>query len=720
MSKLEDYTLADLVRKYKHVIGNDFANFLLKSGCDSTTEKYIQTYIDRANKVGPKSISRTRIMDEFYDDICNQYELSKRNTNNSSKSSFLARVYRSYAYYMKKEELEELRELLLQEKDYNVYKFAENETKSIDDRYLILTNEPKKRLGKLKDNKSKQLIAFVLKLCIESEALGFIVDEKYPGLGPIIEDIIEKKDIKEQFDFISNNMQYINVQDLYCDMSARIILMIKEKSTDDSSPKPHIELLKEMFNELKNMEIDDKKTYGIIDENGNLLQTANREIIKDFLSRCTVNRYYTEEEIEDIHKRILRGEFTKNQEEREVANINKNNLIDASKSYEIREQDDEERPKILQCAIEIAEYLKEEGLITEEELLKMYCNGVLNLDILEKIEFDDINIYNAKFIELYSEYLTSTEEEKKEKMEVLTRYAKLYRKLEESRKADTEDLILELLEKYGEENDINILGDFNTLNLIDLEKCVDFAGPEILIRKYQEGVFSPPVIRSLFDRSKISIIDIENLIMQIPNNMQRYVAIRTIFPDKDENDDSIVYLKEHCMSITESIRGNGKVKRKKIVDPKSKGNERVTDPLIRLEIFQKVGKDYEFVFIGDGNTMTEDGHIIIKFKKHGKVMIEKLLDKKGDWNYGDAGYSLDEEFYKKHEDEILVDGRINRSFLTSNRTTKGVTPLDHNKNKYETDVKEDLHVEVGEMYTKEEFAEIDKLFKKLKETVIIR
>ena len=331
---------------------------------------------------------------------------------------------------------------------------------------------------------------------------------------------------------------------------------------------------------------------------------------------------------------------------------------------------------------------------------------MINLKVTEQIEDFNEEQCNKKFKMLYDKFIYSDDKKFKKIIEnKINRFSELYKTLENKEKVDPDSLIKILTNSYGEDNIIDILNDLNKFGLIDIERCLEYVGINILIKQYREGIFTPAVIRELYDEEKIDLTDIANFINSISKNDKKYISIGALFPGEDEEDKlDRDLLTSECLIVTDDLQNEYKSnKRKKVQNDdttKFQSEEYITDPFARLSLFQELDKNYIL-------EMTDDGYAVVKCPIAKKVILEKLFDKNGAPYYGAATYILDMDYYRANKAYIHCDGKIVRKELTDFRKVKGVTPIAHVDRKWGRDIKNEFEVEIESQYSEEEIQKID-------------
>lgn len=688
------------------------------------------------------------------------------NNDNNFKMRIISNIYRNYSKVMGAKELSELKRMILGDKKYAILKFDIDDNSSGIYDYEIITKENRRKITSIKNDTSRSLIEHSFEIA-DTGDLESIIDSKFSkGMFSIImrkitnQFFIEQKGLSvqelkkiiedEKFDeiveeyedefkqaaleYLKNNLQYVDITDLLLNSAARVMLGIKLgkkeqirgiRLNENNSGKLEIsiEYLRQLYKELQKREYKDT-SYGIFLEDGSEVMHADKESIRKFLGRCTRDDYVTDKDIEAIHEQILNGVLVEDVQKRKITNINVQDLINASKSYNAK-TDADDKARIMQCCIELTEYLKDNEDITDEDILNMYLEGKLNLELTRNIDMSEFSeeYYNEKFKLLYEEMLYSTEwsdqskgirDLQTEEAKRLSRFSTLYKHLMEDKKVDVESLIEKLINANGEDYGLDIMDDLYDLNLVTLEKCVDWIGPSILFKQCEKGKLPPTKVRELYQIGTIDLDIIASIVNKSPNITQKFMLIGSIFPEESEEDkDNRRYLIGECLTIDQEIVSNGEAKgRSGKKGEKNKYQKHITDPFDRMSLISALDKDYYF-------EMTLDGHVIAHLPNFQEVIIEKILDKSGDPSYGAATYILDEEYYNKNKSKIIKNGKVCRKEIIKDIDLKEVSRIIHFVDTWGKDIKTHFGIEEGSRWSEEDLMKIEEAIERIKRNQII-
>lgn len=763
METINNYTVLQIIKKYKEIIGTNAEDILLR--CVSETDK---EYIKNLANENIKAIGLDKDDKVVrFATICSIIAgIPEMNNDNNLKLRIISNIYRDFSKVMGAKELSELKRMILGDKKYAILKFNIDDNNSGIYDYEIITKENRRKITSIKNDRTRALIEHSFKIA-DTGDLESIIDSKFSKgvfsvimnkitnqffieqkglsvqeLKKIIED--EKFDeIVEEYedefkqaalDYLKNNLQYVDITDLLLNSAVRVMLGIKLgkkeqirgiRLDENNSGKLEIsiEYLRQLYKELQKREYKDT-SYGIFLEDGSEVMHADKESIRKFLGRCTRDNYVSDKDIESIHEQIVNGVLVDDVQKRKIANINVQDLINASKSYDAK-TDDNDKIRILQCAIELTEYLKDNEYITDKDILNMYLEGKLNLELTRNIDMSEFSEedYNEKFKFLYEEMIYSTEwsnqskgirDLQTEEAKRLSRFSMLYKHLMKDKKVDVESLIEKLINANGEDYGLDIMDDLYDLNLVTLEKCIDWIGPSILFKQCEKGTLPPTKVRELYQIGTIDLDIIASIVNKSPNITQKFMFIGSIFPEESEEDkNNRSYLIGECLTIDSEIVNNGEAEaRSEEKGEKNRYQKHITDPFDRMSLISALDKDYYF-------EMTLDGHVIAHLPNFQKVMIEKMFDKNGEPSYGVATYILDEEYYNRNKNRIIKGDRVCRQEIFKDRELKEVSRIIHFVDTWGKDIKAHFGIEEGSRWSEEDLMKIEEAIERIKRNQII-
>lgn len=765
MKKIEKYTFIDLINKYRDIVGEEIMKVIYTSiFCgNKDAKRIVNNSIDKRmelyNKFPMTKESKMQLQtDVIYkkiEELCYDIEI---NDDDEAKKRFLMEINRRFSDKIPKKQKEELLDLILGKEQYITYEFNSEEYPEIREIDIVTRTIPKK-LSDVKDARKQKILRIALEVAQKDDSIENLLDDKYEKeikvaihkeliqyfikdgrmtldeFRNMIEDkeSINEDSVKEltklESEFLENNFQYLDEEKLLLNLASQLMLNIKlskgeringiqnnnERYTSEEEKREEIErniiLLRDVYEELKSTKYEDIE-FSVLDEDEEVLIVASKQTIIEFLSRCTNNDYLNDEDIEKIHSELLQGNLTPNLKERKIAGLN---IDDLSKMMETYGREEEKRDKILSSAIELAEYLKNIGDTTNEQLIDLYLKGQLNLELVSQLNMDDISeeSFRKKLEEMYGATLDcKVQEEKEQRFKELTRFTNLYKSLEEQGKFEIDkDKIIEeiIIDDYSENNMNDTIGDLHKIGLIELEEAVEWTGTDSIIRRYKEGNLKPAEVRDCYNKGKITLDQLAGIIKMIPENSEKFMMIGGIFPEEEDIETREILMLE-CMKLERGLKREpqGKVKRNEGKGPNNY-NKYITDPFARLSLIQGLDPEYSF-------EMSQDGHAIITLPTLKKVIIEKMLDKDSLPSYGSATYLLNEEYYEKKRKEIVVGNKINRSVMIKDLEDDGVDRIIHGIESWGKSVKEYFGVEEKTRWNDEDIKKINDAIERIKRT----
>lgn len=773
MKKLENYTVIEILEMYREVIGKDIEDIIYSTFYQEARENNaIKQRIDEQTRK-TASLGKIDRADMAYKLI--KYELSRNEQINNQKNAkliILFEIYRRFSSKMVAKEEKKLKELILGDDDFSVYQYLHDSTKldnikenepSLVYKYEIITRDKKEKITSIHNETSRDVITRSINDILDINDISVALKKEYSGsvyenirhnimVKLLIEEkrmsprefnknlkqdnfmqLLENPDIRKRYEellkeFLMNNLQFVDKTALLLNSAARVILGIrtavgeeidgvtlKDNSVASSEAimQASIGFLNDISREISKQPDGESREYTIYStDRYEPIIVTSKEYIESILSRCTKNSYLSEEEIKIIHEQIEDGILIDDFEKRKIAKIGLEDLINTCKSYETKE-DNEDKKRLLQCGVEIVDYLKEIESITDKQLLELYLNGELSFELISNIEMNEISSddYFTKFKELYftMTFFSNTENEAEE-FEKLSKFSKLYKHLKDKEKVsiDEEQIIEELISSYDIKYAPEILSDLYGLEVITLEKGLEWVGADIFIEEYKKGRLKPQEVRQFYEKDK-NFMELARIINKLSDNGEKFMVIGSIFPEETEEDREIRdLLFDECLKLENN---NEKSKSK---NSRNIGNGRqndyykhITDPFARISLIKALDKDYSF-------EMTDDGHAIVKLPNFGKIIIEKMLDKNRDPSYGAATYILDDEYYEYNRFRIKKDGKINRQEIIKDIDTKDVTRIIHSVKTWGTDIKDYFLQTKKIKWTEEQETIIDESIKRVK------
>lgn len=259
------------------------------------------------------------------------------------------------------------------------------------------------------------------------------------------------------------------------------------------------------------------------------------------------------------------------------------------------------------------------------------------------------------------------------------------------------------------------MGELYRMGLIPLDTYIDFNGEATILDLYQSGELKPIDVRRLYDEKVITLDMIRGILKkgEIDDGKKLTLLYSTFSKkeDSDIRDDLIKYLDEPEETNHTST---GKTRLSELKFKRTEGetriqNRSVTDPCSRWNLIAELDQDYSQEYLKDGN-------MIFYLPNQGKYIIEKLYNKNFDKAYGSATYILDEDEFAKNRNNIVKDGKIDKSILVEMRRNKKADRIIHTG--WSNGICRYFDIENSSNYTKEQTENIKKLAKQVEESKI--
>lgn len=774
ITSIDKCTATDIIDYFADIIGNDLETIIyqlynqrLKNG----DRDYIDKAVKSLNITDPNEIKKARrnmIYSLLYQSV--------QNNDYQIKLKILYQIYANYNEKLSKPEnlkrMKKIKDLLLDGKnavvlshDGDILKYdiiIRDGQKSIDD---ITNKELKDLLGVGIDIlvgvedfeqivKIPNLASSIVRKCLIDFMYELGKDTKYVQAvtqtdvfkdnDKILNSVelrvfwenesVSKLFEEYLFSYLKQNIQLIDTDTLYRNAAARLVLGIRlnsgeiideielnkqmEQEEMQTATINSIKYLEKFYKELARKPSNKWISYQISGQGGKEIITIDLEYIKKFLQRCTKYKYFSDDDILAIHSQIKQGILPEDMQVRKIANIDINDLVNASRSYEEIEDGQDMKARLKSCSLDIIKYLKEIGTISsDEQLLELYLNGDLNLDVIQEMEIE--KLVEKNYIDVFKKmHEEATNEEEGLQKKRFIRYSELYKKLIEKAQLDKDNLIEKLFEQYGEYSGNKILIDLYNSGIINLEDCISWGGTAILkdIFETENRNIQPSQINSMYYNNVLSLNEIANLILRIPNREERYITIASIFPEVAESEErqQLIYI---TIDVDNTISKKDKTDTNSKVTGTSGGTneykKHITDSTYRFNLIRLLDVEYFM-------EMTADGHAIIKLPNFKKVMIEKMLDTKKEEGYGAASYILDENYYIDNEDAIKINGKINRRELSKALKEERAIRIFHVVHKWGEQIKQYFEEVSQSKYTEEEEKAINAAIENIKNSVKIK
>ena len=758
MKSIDNLTLIQIINRYKDIIGDDLESFIYSKIFDDKIIQSIEESIQNRVILNTDE-ERQRIAYQLLMEILKNPQNSL-NTDNSIKRQFIAEIMKTYPDRIKTGTKKEMKDLILDGKPIAIYEFPSQKYRGIRET-LIFTKEEPKSIDSIYDEKKRKLFKEIMDT-ITIEDISSIIKPEYKDavLGAIMKKItmqyfVDKKgmkpqDFKEMYldkvaedketivklddkdagicitellqEYVSENFYLMDREAILLNAAARLMLGVRVcegeqvgdlilRNNDESKKQILIECsileIRKILKELKTGKYTNAK-YKVVDNDGETIIEADEKNIEEFLARCTDTRYLSDLYIDKLHANLAVGTFPENLEELKIAGVGLEDVTHIIESYEEAE-DKDEKEKLLTSANALASYLLRNTELKEEDFIDLYVNGNANLELIEQMKLGEMpkEYFDTRFMELFSEDVYFDTKESNTK---LKRYANLYSVLREQEQIDTttDDLVVKLSGMFGEEFIPNIMGELYKTGIADIEEAMQWLGGEFITTQYKQEVLQPVEIREMYNKGKIDLQELAGMISLLEDNTEKFMVISSLFPEA-ESIEIRQELFKRCLELGDSLKEDDKgTKRKKGKKSDNKYDQYITDPEERFKAAQLLDKEYSL-------KMTSDGHAIMHLPNLQTVWIEKMLDKDGNPYYGAASYFVNEEYFEKNKDTILVEDKVKRRKLSQNSESKSIEKLIHSPTGWVKGVKRILKIN-EETRTPEELQKIDNAMKSVKES----
>ena len=700
MKTIDEYTVLELIERYKDVIGEDIENFL----CDTIYEGRHTEELKEA--IGIKAIIKNdkkarikavySVLEELFGNV------KEINESADLKKDLLAQIIERYPDRIKARTKKEMKELILEGKSAEVYKYPSKKYKGVDE-YKIITDEEPKSTESIYDSRERRFFEQVIDE-VSINDLEAVIKSKYKErlMDVIMKKVstnyfLEKKKItpKEYLElykrgrqeddqervviefsqenaerdvnqilreYLKTNFHLVDQETLLLNAAAKLMLGIRliqgekicnvsirdvAKSEETEKIQASIISLERISRELKKNKYSRDVVYNVKDENGQKIITTDKQGIDDFLEKCTDTKYLSDEYIEKLHEDLSKGIIPEDIEELRIAGVDVSDVINVMDNYE-ENQRKKEKEHLLETAKELTNYLKQNGKIDSEHIIKLYMDGNVSLNLLIAVDISDLSkeYFEDKLLEVFGENVFINNEETNNRIK---KYGNLYSMLREKGQIDTttDQIVEKLSEVFGEEFIPGIIDDLYKMKIANMQDGLQWLGGEFLTELYKQENLRPVEIRRLYNEGTINFEDLTSMVKLLNDNTEQFMVISSLFPEAESIETRQELFKE-CLDLGDSLKEDDKgTKRKKGEKIESEYNQYITDPGERFKVVQLLDKEYSL-------KMTSDGHAIMHLPSRGKVFIEKMLDKDGNPYYGAATYIVDKEYFEKNEDMIVI------------------------------------------------------------------
>lgn len=761
MKTIDEYTVLELIERYKDVIGEDIENFL----CDTIYEGRHTEELKEA--IGIKAIIKNdkkarikavySVLEELFGNV------KEINESADLKKDLLAQIIERYPDRIKARTKKEMKELILEGKSAEVYKYPSKKYKGVDE-YKIITDEEPKSTESIYDSRERRFFEQVIDE-VSINDLEAVIKSKYKErlMDVIMKKVstnyfLEKKKItpKEYLElykrgrqeddqervviefsqenaerdvnqilreYLKTNFHLVDQETLLLNAAAKLMLGIRliqgekicnvsirdvAKSEETEKIQASIISLERISRELKKNKYSRDVVYNVKDENGQKIITTDKQGIDDFLEKCTDTKYLSDEYIEKLHEDLSKGIIPEDIEELRIAGVDVADVINVMDNYE-ENQRKKEKEHLLETAKELTNYLKQNGKIDSEHIIKLYMDGNVSLNLLGAVDISDLSkeYFEDKLLEVFGENVFINNEETNNRIK---KYGNLYSMLREKGQIDTttDQIVEKLSEVFGEEFIPGIIDDLYKMKIANMQDGLQWLGGEFLTELYKQENLRPVEIRRLYNEGTINFEDLTSMVKLLNDNTEQFMVISSLFPEAESIEIRQELFKK-CLKLDDSLKEDDKgTKRKKGKKSDNKYEQYITDPGERFKAAQLLDKEYSL-------KMTSDGHAIMHLPNLQTVWIEKMLDKDGNPYYGAASYFVNEEYFEKNKDTILVEDKVKRRKLSQNSESKSIEKLIHSPTGWVKGVKRILKIN-EETRTPEELQEIENAMKSVEES----
>ncbi len=209
---------------------------------------------------------------------------------------------------------------------------------------------------------------------------------------------------------------------------------------------------------------------------------------------------------------------------------------------------------------------------------------------------------------------------------------------------------------------------------------------DLILKMFFDGNLRPKDISTMYKLKIISISDLKKRLLQMQDEKERYAFIYGNFSNKEDSEifDQLIQLLSVENLQSESKKGKKHPGPKP--DPVDDKKENPIPSKLRWQLISKLDDDMDYEVLSDG-------HFIIKFKKRGKVLIERMLKpKKGKTvdSYGEASFGMTPEEFEKYKSKFMSDDgkRINLTNLVSSQKVHQFERIVHYPSQWGDDIAE--------------------------------
>ena len=560
--------------------------------------------------------------------------------------------------------------------------------------------------------------------------------------------VLNSKEYNEAVvDALMRNCKYIDIDKLLLLASYRIVSTIKEngaesirisKNTEEGIERESKEetliiiedLVKGMYERTKKgttIEAEENET-------DKKVEYSKEELKKDVM-RFRGGRYISEEESKELRKRLLDNETNLMEADEDVLRTidfeegdaiklltnSEENIIYLINAGAIEKADMAGILKLRdKCSERLFAKIQEKGLLNYEQIIRLFQKGILGPENLAQIEneeeIEEIKKYARENVRKLYENISNREQTPTpEELKQVNRYSNLYKLLNITGKTEEEikETSNELISSFEESISNEILERLYQYGLITLDSAADWGVD--LTEMLAHNSIKPTDLKDLYHKQIITIEAIKDVI--INGNLDYEEKLDLIYSTFDGESEEEYQIREELVDLLGISKGHKeeteKTGRTKSGENTAKVRTYITDPHARWKLISLLDKEYSKKFLPTGIEIT-DGHRVFLLPNQEKVVIEKMHEKRQGKKvsaYGSATYIMEADEFFKNIDNIIIEGKVNRTALREISEANQATKIIHSKSWGEA-IKRYFEInEENERYTQEEIEEINTAIK---------
>ena len=484
------------------------------------------------------------------------------------------------------------------------------------------------------------------------------------------------------------------------------------------------------------------KVFMLYEEQKQYMKYSTKELKEDLKRIATSmdgrKAYFGNQQVLEMKKAVLTGEQSLNdvvqagafpllkfsaKEKQELMKQEAYNFellvaFDALTSEEIKEA-----LEILEgYKVESIDYLYDEKLIDQSDLIKMYMKNQMDLGrVLQCHEL--YHLEEEVNVEELMRYFGQRREDES-RLKDFERYALLFREIKlKGQEPEVQSQISDKIVEKIYETEGEYAEDFKKLyqsDLLPIRTLMDWNGEEIVYDLIANQQLKPRDAKDLLMTKELNLEKVYKFLKN--SHMSEEEKMNFIFSSFDgtgENEEEIRAQNEARMYLIQAVRiskdivcgektGSGKERRN--VAEGVKRNQYVTDPVYRWQLFSQMDSNCTSKAYLDGTVVFTLPNV-----KNGIVVIEKMYKATQEGtkiNYGSATYVMSEEEFLNHKSEIEQDKKINRKVLIQLMEEGKADKVIHSES-WGKGLKKNLGFSVESGYSEEKMAKIDELVERI-------